>query len=118
MDIGKLDKRITLQSRSTTTDIYGQPLNLWSDVATLWANIKYVGGREKLRSGVVDINIDVTIAVRYAEQISNVKETDGWRVVYVAREGTRYFSIVGSRDIEEERRFMIFDCVQGSEVQT
>jgi len=46
MKIGKLDKRITLQSRSATLDDYGQELNSWSDIATVWANVKPLGGRE------------------------------------------------------------------------
>ena len=54
MDIGKLDKRITLQSRSATLDSYGQEIDSWTDVATVWANVKPVGGREKLRSMQVD----------------------------------------------------------------
>lgn len=118
MNIGRLDKRVTIQSRTTVKDVYGQPLDTWSDIATVWASIEYIGGREKPRSGVVDASLDVTVAVRYYEQLTPPKDSDGWRIVYVAREGTRYLSILGSRDLQEERRFIVFDCKDGSEVQS
>ncbi len=81
MNIGRLDKRVTIQSGTTMKDVYGQPLETWSDIATVWASIQYIGGREKLRSGVVDANLDVTVAVRYYEQLTPPKDSDGWRIV-------------------------------------
>jgi len=65
MKIGKLDKRITLQSRSATLDDYGQELNSWSDIATVWANVKPLGGREKLRAMAVESLLTHTVTVRY-----------------------------------------------------
>lgn len=118
MNIGKLDKQITVQSRSTTKDAYGQELNTWVDIGTVWANVRYIGGREKMRSSVEEISLDVTIMVRYTTQLMPPKLSDGWRIVYTTRESTRYFKIVGSRDLDERRRFIIFDCVEGSEVQS
>lgn len=118
IDIGKLDKRVTIQSRSETLDDFGQPIVAWVDIGTVWASIKYIGGREKLRSGVVDANLNVTIAVRYAEALMPPTQADGWRIVYQAREGVRNFSIVGSRDVDEKHEFIIFDCTDGAEVQS
>lgn len=118
IDIGRLDKRITIQNRSSTLDIFGQPVDSWVDLATVWASIKYIGGREKLRSGVVDANLNVTIAVRYSETLMPPKQADAWRIVYNARGGTRYFSVVGNRDVDEKHKHIIFDCVEGSEVQS
>lgn len=118
MQIGRLDKRITIQQRVTTKDTYGQELDSWTDIGTVWANIRYIGGREKLRSGVVDANLNVTIMVRYYEQLMPPKTADAWRIVYTTREGTRYLAVVGARDIDENREYIIFDCTDGSEVQS
>ena len=37
MQFGKMDQRVTLQSRSVTTDAVGQDTITWVDVATVWA---------------------------------------------------------------------------------
>lgn len=118
IDIGKLNKRVTVQRRSETQDGFGQPIVAWVNIATVWASIKYIGGREKLRSGVVDANLNLTIAVRYSESLMPPRQADGWRIAYQAREGMRYFAIVGSRDVDERHRHIIFDAVEGSEVQS
>lgn len=118
IDIGRLDKRVTVQRRSETLDDFGQPIIAWVDIKQVWASIKYIGGREKLRSGVVDSNLNLTIAVRYSVSLMPPKQADGWRIVYQAREGLREFAIVGSRDVDEKHKFIIFDAVEGSVVQS
>jgi head-tail adaptor len=37
-------------------------------------------------------------------------EADAWRIVY----GSRFFNISASRDVDEDRRFIEFDCTEGS----
>jgi SPP1 family predicted phage head-tail adaptor len=116
MDIGKFDKRITLQSRSATLDAYGQELNSWSNVATIWANIKPIGGREKLRSMAVESDLTHTVAIRYDKRFLPPTKVDAWRISYVTPAATRIFNIIGARDVDEERRYIIFDCTEGNEV--
>lgn len=41
---GRLNKRITFQRKSSTTDDWGQPLQTWTDYATVWANIRTITG--------------------------------------------------------------------------
>lgn len=38
---GQLDRRITIQSRTTAANAYNEPVETWSDVATVWAKIDY-----------------------------------------------------------------------------
>jgi head-tail adaptor len=37
-------------------------------------------------------------------------EADAWRILY----GIRFFNITTSRDVDEDRRFIEFDCTEGS----
>lgn len=46
VNAGKLDKRITLQSAAESRDAHGQPIETWSDVATVWAAVEPLRGRE------------------------------------------------------------------------
>lgn len=41
LDPGKLDRRITIQTRSTTTDSYGTPIETWADTVTVWSGVDY-----------------------------------------------------------------------------
>ena len=110
MDIGRFDKRITIQTRSATLDDYGQQIDSWSDLATLWANIKPISGREKLKAGQVDSILTHTVAVRYNVSLTPPRVVDAWRIVY----NGRYFNITSSMDLNEDRKYIIFDCTEGS----
>lgn len=43
---GKLNRRITLQTLSATRNGIGQPVQSWSDLATVWAEVVTAGGGE------------------------------------------------------------------------
>lgn len=112
MDIGRLDKRITIQRRSATKDAYGQEVNQWVDIASVWANVKPIGGRERMRSMVVESTLTHTVMVRYNDALMPPTQADAWRIMY----GTRMFNITAAMDVEEDRHWIVFDCTEGSEV--
>jgi SPP1 family predicted phage head-tail adaptor len=120
MDIGKLDKRITLQIRSATLDDYGQELNSWSDFATVWANVKPVvtqlGRRETMQTLMIDTEATHTVAVRYDVRFMPPTLVAAWRIKYVTPAATRIFNITNARDLNEERKYVIFECNEGNEV--
>lgn len=47
---GSLNSRIKLQAPGQTNDEIGQPVAGWTDVAEVWANIRYLSGTETLKS--------------------------------------------------------------------
>jgi SPP1 family predicted phage head-tail adaptor len=110
--IGRLDKRVTIQRRSATKDSYGQELDSWTTIAQVWAQVKPLGGRERMRNAamVVESILTHTVTVRYSETLMPPLEADAWRILY----GSRIFNITSSRDVEEDRRFIEFDCTEGS----
>lgn len=67
----KLDRRIVIQSFSSSRDSYGQPVRTWSTFATVWAGVKLNVGKEifaskdKVKERVVDFKI------RYRTDITN-----------------------------------------------
>lgn len=118
MDIGRLDKRITIQRRSATKDDYGQQLDAWSEVATVWANVKPKvkpsGGREELRAMAIEPELTYTVVVRYTASLLPPIAAAAMRISYQTPTGTRLLNITAARDLDEERRFIIFDCTEGS----
>ena len=105
-----MDRRVTIQKRTTTTNAYGHEENRWSDVATVWASVRPIGAREKLRADAIGAEVSHTIAIHWQAKLMPPADTAAMRVSY----GERIFNITGARDINEARRVIVLDCVEGS----
>ena len=46
MQIGHLDRRITLQTYSTSANSYGELIESYSDYRTVWAKVDFTGGSQ------------------------------------------------------------------------
>ena len=77
MQAGRLNRRCTLQSPSQSVDEIGQPIPGWTDVATLWADIRMKSGLESIKAGAPVSVVQASIRVRYRAGI-----TAGMRVVH------------------------------------
>lgn len=51
MPAGKLKDRVTLLQRQSGQDALGQPSTAWVDVASLWAEVRFVSGIETIKAG-------------------------------------------------------------------
>ncbi len=69
--------RITLQQRSTAQDAYGQQAATWSDVASVWAGIDYVDGKEDVASASLQPTTTAKVTIRWRAGV-----TPAMRVVY------------------------------------
>lgn len=110
--IGRLDKRVTVQRRSATKDVFGQEIDSFTTIAQVWAQVKPLGGKENMRNTamVVEAILTHTVTVRYSEYLMPPLEADAWRILY----GDRILNISTSRDVDEDRRFIEFNCTEGS----
>jgi SPP1 family predicted phage head-tail adaptor len=115
MEIGKLDKRVTLQRRSATLDAYGQEVNTWVTAATVWANVRPVSGKEKSSMATIDAMMTHKVTVRYNVDFMPPTKVDAWRIVYPTKAGTRIFDIKAAQDVDEARTHIMFDCQEGSQ---
>ena len=77
MQAGRLNRRCTLQSPSQSVDALGQPIPGWTDVATVWADIRMKSGLEAIKAGAPVSVVQASIRVRYRTGI-----TAGMRVVH------------------------------------
>lgn len=59
-----LNQRVTIQQQSTAVDEIGQPVVSWSDVATVWAEVKDVSGREYIAAGAEQSAVLTKITIR------------------------------------------------------
>ena len=77
MQAGRLNRRCVLQAPGTAQDELGQPIPGWTDVATLWADIRMKSGLESIKAGAPVSVVQASIRVRYRAGI-----TAGMRVVH------------------------------------
>ena len=70
MNIGKLDRYITLQSVSTSVDAYGQPVESFSTLASVWAKIEYKSEVEKFENEQLRAVSSIDFTIRYRTDIT------------------------------------------------
>jgi len=70
MNAGRLNRRITIQSRPMGQDSYGQETGSWTNFATLWADVEPITGNEFFTAAAVGSEINRRIVTRYHAGIS------------------------------------------------
>lgn len=70
MRAGELRHRITVQESIAVQDETGQPIETWQDIATIWAKIEDLNGREYLAAKQVPANeVTTRITIRWRDGI-------------------------------------------------
>jgi SPP1 family predicted phage head-tail adaptor len=104
MEAGRLDKRVTIQSQASTRNSIGEPVQTWSDVATIWASVEPVQGREFWAQQQVQSEVTTRVRIRYREGV-----TASMRVLY----GSRVYDIRSVIDPKERHEEMQLMCSEG-----
>lgn len=86
MQAGKLRDRVDLQRVSVTPDSHGDQVKTWATLATVWASIEPLSGREFLQASQVMSDVTVRIRIRGRTDITLTPKD---RVQF----GTRLFDI-------------------------
>jgi len=93
--IGSLDRRIIIEQPSTTTDEFGQEIETWSTLATVWA-AKMI--KPRLESMEDDQRVGgerATWQVRFTDTISRMMRV---------KVGSDYYTIKAIEEIKRENR--------------
>lgn len=83
-EIGKLDKRIVVESYTTSTDSSGEPIKTFATYASLWASIKYEatgGNGEEFEADQNVATNRVEFTIRYYTGL-NEKMRINWNSCY------------------------------------
>jgi len=73
---GPLDRRITLRRFTSTQDVYGDPVETWADLATVWASRRRASARETLAAAEVSAAITDIFEIRRDSAWSNLSPKD------------------------------------------
>ena len=60
----RLNRRVTIQSPSSSHDAIGQPVQSWVTFDTVWAEVKDISGREYVASGGLQSEAQTKILIR------------------------------------------------------
>lgn len=101
IESGKLRHRITIQQRSTTQDVYGEPTDTWTTFATVWASVEPIIGREFFASEQVQAEVTTKIRIRNLDGI-----LPKMRVSF----GSKIYDIKAIMNIEERNREILLMC--------
>ena len=66
---GQLDRRITIQNFSETTDSFGQEVKSFSTLASVWANVVEKVGREGEDGDMIAATKKVEFIIRYRTDV-------------------------------------------------
>ena len=67
---GRLDKRITIQRRTMTDNEYGEPVETWADLVTVWAIYLPARGSERFAAAQQIAEIDTVFRIRFRQGIT------------------------------------------------
>ena len=92
MNIGKLRHRITLLKQVNEVNDYGASVQSWRTVATVWAEVRPLSGREYFSAQQVQSEVTTQIWLRYI---------DGIKPTMKVKFGKREFEIISVLNTKE-----------------
>jgi SPP1 family predicted phage head-tail adaptor len=101
MQAGSLTNRIKLYALQSGVDAIGQPVDVWTEVATLWANIKHLNGVQAIKSDADTSIVKASIRIR-----KNTSVNAGMRVIY----GTTVYQIDAVLQDEAGKQYTDLAC--------
>ena len=104
MRSGRLRSRLVLQSKTYTTNAYGEQVVGWSTEATVWGAIEPLSGKEFLAQQQIQAETMVRIVLRYRSDI-----TTAWRIT---NDGL-YYDVVDILNDGGRNRTLTIHCRQG-----
>ena len=96
-----MSDRVTLQQRGAGKDTLGQPIESWSDIATVWADVLFQSGAEVMRAGADTAIVKCSIRIRARTDVDT-----GARALFNAK----VYDVKSALPDKSDRRFMFLVC--------
>jgi SPP1 family predicted phage head-tail adaptor len=103
MDSSRLKRRVVIQYPSTTQDAYGQPVVGFVTLATVWAAVEQLSGRQLFAAKQAQSEISVKVTIRYRTDV-----TTAMSVVYL----THTYQIDAVIDFEARHESLELLCTE------
>lgn len=104
--IGSMREQVTIKQFTTTTSTAtGEQTDTWADLATVWAKVEPLMGRERYLAQAIDATLTYRVAMRYRSGL-----TPKMRIVWASK--TLEIHSVSNEGALD--RFSIADCSETS----
>lgn len=107
MNIGKLRHRITLLKQVNEVNDYGASVQTWRTVATVWAEVRPLSGREYFSAQQVQSEVTTQIWLRYIDGIK-----PSMKVKFANRE-FEILSVLNTQERDVSLQLMCKETVNG-----
>lgn len=79
MNIGALNKQVTLKGYTESTNAFGEVLKTWSTLATVWASVQQISATKKFEANHDRAATTVIVKIRYRSDVTAFQriEIDG-----------------------------------------
>ena len=101
MKAGQLNQRVTIERLTETVDKYGDSTSEWVTLATVWAAVEPLVGREYMAALQVQASVTTRIRMRYRPGVTPADR--------VTHEGHTY-GIESVIDVRSQRRELVLMC--------
>ena len=110
MRIGKSDRRIKVQRYTTSTNAYGERVQTWSTLLTVWAELMKAGeGMTERITTNQDMPVQrVRFKIRSSSDSRGIKADD--RVLY----NSKYYNIQGIEEIGRNDQLVLLCQISGT----
>lgn len=72
MNTGEMDSRVTFQRPTVALDEFGDTIKTWATVATVWAKVQHLRGRELVSARQRVAELESTITARHSSILAAV----------------------------------------------
>lgn len=103
LDAARLDRRITFQSMTSTTDEYGQIIVVWVDFGEAWAEVQPLQGVERINAEQLTASFDTRFTIRWRPDLEPSKMPGSMRV----RHDDKTYDITSVSEIGRREGFLI-----------
>ena len=101
MRAGTLDQRVTLERQQSGVDELGQPFDDWTTVATVWASVQPLVGREFIAAQAVQSEVTTRVVIRYMAGL-----TAADRVLH----NGRVYEVTAVMDVRSQHDELVLMC--------
>ncbi|MHB9909364.1 phage head closure protein [Clostridium botulinum] len=118
VDIGKMDKRITIQKFSPTQNENGFDIEKWIDYKTVWASMNNLWGKEFYAAKSTNSENTIEFIVRYSKDLEKINSKE-YRIKTIKdknatkeKDKYRYFDITFIDNIKYENKWLKIKAIE------
>lgn len=114
MRAGSLRRRLTIQTRATGTDSFGQQAIGWSTLLTgVPADVQPLSGREMLAGLAVNSEVTHSVTVRFHPLLTDTVKVAAMRATYSDGTTTHYLSFSAVVNVDARNRQIDITAIEG-----